>query len=259
MKLPLFTSFFAIAVAVADEQSTLRGSSAPAAKELVYLPPQPTADCDVKCTWDQMANEAALMQKMIAEGRTKAQCIESCNNTPKEEINRARCRKQCDQISENGNDSTSRTFNCNDCNTFPSGGNRRERCKAACRDSQVNQVEDCIDAETCSECRKYCGSGVVLDECYDDVGCSSAEDRRSDRDCSDARECGECNSFCDNSSDREDCRDDFNCNGNSGDGGKKCDDAEKCGDCKKFCSGSEKKDCKKDLCDSEELIKLNLM
>merc|ERR1711974_64380 len=105
-------------------------------------------------------------------------------------------------------------FNCNDCSTFPSGGNRRERCKAACRDSQVNQVEDCIDADTCSECRKYCGSGVVLDECYDDVGCSSAEDSRDD-----------------------------------------CDNAKKCGDCKKFCSGSETKDCQKDLCDSEELIK----
>lgn len=202
MKLFLL-ALFGIATASASSSEhviTLRGSIADESAA-GYAPPEPTTD--LKTLWDELAAEAVFMQNQIALGKTYEQCVDDCNNA--EDINRARCRRNCEQADDNGDTSNNRNNNCGHCN-FPSGGRRQERCMDACRQGQINDIDRCLDAETCFDCREDCGTGIALDECLWDLDCPG-QDRSDRRSCSDARTCGECNSFCTGSARRR-CRED---------------------------------------------------
>merc|ERR1712127_353039 len=212
---------------------------------------------DLKSLWDELAAEAAFMQVQITEGRTTNQCVEDCENA--DNINRKRCARNCDQIADDGGDSNTRTFNCDDCRTMPQGGRRRERCMDACRQGQTDAIDECWDVGTCAGCRLDCGTGVALDNCLDKFNCPL--DNRSDRrSCNSARTCGECNSFC-SGDDLLDCRQDYCGNGNrnfdNNDNIGDCVNVRDCDNCD-ICSGRDRRQCEKRECSADQLAKKKL-
>lgn len=215
MKLFLLALSGIVAASASSDVTTLRGSSAnagAAAESAVvteyYAPPKPTSTSksDLKTLWEELEAEAAFMQVMITTERNFEQCEDDCNAAV--DLNRARCRRNCEQIDDAGGSSETRTANCADCRTLPTGGNRQVRCYDACQQARDSGVQACNRAQSCVECRRECGTGVVLDDCLDDFNCPG-QDRSEVRDCHSANTCGECNSFCSNGNDRRDCRNDL--------------------------------------------------
>ena len=75
------------------------------------------------------------MQEEIAAGRTTGECKSDCNSKGRDNpnFNKARCRQNCDQIRDAGNNRNNDGRPCSDCDeSFPDGGRRWERCKASC-------------------------------------------------------------------------------------------------------------------------------
>ena len=76
------------------------------------------------------------MQEMITLGRSTGQCKWECNergeNNPN--FNRARCRRNCDQIRDKGNNNWRNRDSCDDCReSFTRGSRSYDRCMEACR------------------------------------------------------------------------------------------------------------------------------
>ena len=76
------------------------------------------------------------MQQEIVLGRTLEECYDDCETAKDndEDFNRGRCRKNCEQMDDQGN--TNRGGDCGCRESFPTGGNRYDRCMTACIDGK---------------------------------------------------------------------------------------------------------------------------
>ncbi|KAL7543528.1 hypothetical protein ACHAWF_007406 [Thalassiosira exigua] len=110
--------------------------------------------------------EATFMQVAISEEFTHGQCITGCDN-PDYNGNRARCRRDCDTMEENGSTTNTRTANCFSCdNGFNYGSRKYGRCMDACETKRDTLDGICDDATNTDECYAWCvGASAAMDFC----------------------------------------------------------------------------------------------
>ena len=159
--------------------------------------------------WNELAAEASYMQVAIKEQFTYGQCIAGCEN-PDFDGNRARCRKNCDQLDENGDTTDNRTDRCTSCDGFPFGGNRWNRCMDACETRRNTAGNICGDATNTDECYDWCvGGSASLDDCLRSVGGGGGSDR--DNRCIRVSSCSKCRRWCSSNGEIDDCLAELRC------------------------------------------------
>ena len=80
------------------------------------------------------------MQEQIHLGRSTAQCKRECNERAQKNsnFNKGRCRQNCDQIRDKGNNNSGNRNSCDDCRrSFERGTRRYDRCMEACGSARI--------------------------------------------------------------------------------------------------------------------------
>lgn len=215
MKISFVACFLGSTAVRASADTGLRASSPAKSK-----PVKPAAD--LKAYWSERAAEATFMQVAISEEFTHGQCITGCDN-PDFDGNRARCRRDCDKMEENGSTSNTRTATCFSCDDgFKYGSRKYSRCMDACETKRDTLDGICDDATNTDDCYAWCmGASAALDFCL-----------------------------------REFDRDGRNFNSDYDNGNNRCVEARSCKQCTKFCTGSGFDDCEEFNCSGEELAQM---
>lgn len=213
MKYTLLTAFAGLASASA----ALRGSTSADVSSDTIVYASPTRSHEGQSTkelWDELAAEAAFMQKMVELGRSEEECKEDCN-TAKDanpDFNRGRCQTDCESIDD---DNRSPEGSCRECyNQFSSGSSALDRCLESC---EAGNDQRCEDADTCNDCDTYCSSKSQREACYEDVedmknvhcGGDDISDKDINENCDNPNNCNACKKQCTDSDIKEACKDKY--------------------------------------------------